>query len=270
LGQDQRTQEDKMPTENAVLSNTKVAIVTGGSRGLGRNTVLNLAKRGVHSIFTYNSNRADADKVAAAAREAGARAAALRLDTGDVRSFDAFVQCVRSTLPSFGTERFDYLVNNAGTSLHKSFAQTTEEELDKLYNVHFKGVFFLTQKLLPVMNDGGRIVNISSGLARFTLPELSAYASMKGAVEVLTRYLAKELGGRGIAVNTVAPGAMATDFSGGMVRDNPELNKRIADMTALGRVGVPDDIGPMIASLLSDENRWVNGQRIEVSGGTLL
>jgi NAD(P)-dependent dehydrogenase (short-subunit alcohol dehydrogenase family) len=131
-------------------------------------------------------------------------------------------------------------------------------------------VFFLTQRLLPLINDGGRIVNISSGLARFTLPELSAYASIKGAVEVLTRYLAKELGGRGIAVNTVAPGAIATDFSGGMVRDNLELNKRIADMTALGRVGVPDDIGPMIASLLSDENRWVNGQRIEVSGGTLL
>ena len=259
-----------MPTGNAVLSNTKVAIVTGGSRGLGRNTVLNLARRGVHSIFTYNSNRAEADKVVAAARGTGAKASVLRLDTGDVRSFDAFVQCVRSTLPSFGAERFDYLVNNAGTSLHKSFAQTTEEELDKLYNVHFKGVFFLTQKLLPLMNDGGRIVNISSGLARFTLPELSAYASMKGAVEVLTRYLAKELGGRGIAVNTVAPGAIATDFSGGMVRDNPEMNKRIADMTALGRAGVPDDIGPMIASLLSDENRWVNGQRIEVSGGTLL
>ena len=167
-------------------------------------------------------------------------------------------------------DRFDYLVNNAGTSLHKAFDQTTEEELDRIYNVHFKGVFFLTQKLLPLLKDGGRIVNISSGLARFSNPGSSAYGSMKGAVEVLTRYLAKELGPRGIAVNTVAPGAIGTDFSGGMVRDNPEVNKRVADMTALGRAGQPDDIGPMIASLLSDDNRWINGQRIEVSGGMAL
>jgi len=248
-------------------SEAKVAIVTGGSRGLGRNTVLNLAQRGVHSIFTYNSNRTAADKVAAAVSETGAKAVALQLDTSDVGVFDAFVQTVRSTLAAFGAERFDYLVNNAGTSLHQNFDQTTEEELDKIYNIHFKGVFFLTQKLLPLINDGGRIVNISSGLTRMTFPGLSAYASMKAAVEVLTRYLAKELGGRGIAVNTVAPGAIATDFSGGMVRDNPELNKRVADMTALGRTGLPDDIGPMIAALLSDENRWVNAQRIEVSGG---
>jgi len=248
----------------------KIALVTGGSRGLGRNTVLNLAKRGVDSIFTYNLNRAEADKVVAAVRETGAKAAALQLDTSDVSSFDAFVQSVRSTLAGFGTERFDYLVNNAGTSFHKNFDQTTEEELDKTYNIHFKGVFFLTQKLLPLINDGGRIVNISTGLTRFTSPGISAYASMKGAVEVLTRYLAKELGGRGIAVNTVAPGAIATDFSGGMVRDNPELNKRVADITALGRAGQPDDIGPMIAALLSDANRWVNAQRIEVSGGMLL
>ena len=248
----------------------KIALVTGGSRGLGRNTVLNLAKRGVDSIFTYNLNRAEADKVVAAVSETGAKAAALQLDTSDVSSFDAFVQSVRSTLAGFGTERFDYLVNNAGTSFHKNFDQTTEEELDKTYNIHFKGVFFLTQKLLPLINDGGRIVNISTGLTRFTSPGISAYASMKGAVEVLTRYLAKELGGRGIAVNTVAPGAIATDFSGGMVRDNPELNNRVADTTALGRAGLPDDIGPMIAALLSDENRWVNAQRIEVSGGMLL
>jgi len=248
----------------------KIALVTGGSRGLGRNTVLNLAKRGVNSIFTYNLNRAEADKVVAAVSETGAKAAALQLDTSDVSSFDAFVQSVRSTLAGFGTERFDYLVNNAGTSFHKNFDQITEEELDKTYNIHFKGVFFLTQKLLPLINDGGRIVNISTGLTRFTSPGISAYASMKGAVEVLTRYLAKELGGRGIAVNTVAPGAIATDFSGGMVRDNPELNKRVADMTALGRAGQPDDIGPMIAALLSDANRWVNAQRIEVSGGMLL
>lgn len=256
-----------MPTINTMVSVSKVAIVTGGSRGLGRNTVLSLAKHGVHSIFTYHSNRAEADKVLAEVKEMGAKAAAVQLDTGDVRSFDAFVESVRSILAEFGTEHFDYLINNAGTSLHKNFDQTTEEDLDKAYNVHFKGVFFLTQKLLPLIKDGGRIVNISSGLTRMTFAGSSAYASMKGAIEVLTRYLAKELGGRGIAVNTVAPGAIATDFSGGMVRDNPELNKRVADMTALGRTGLPDDIGPMIAALVSDDNRWVNAQRIEVSGG---
>jgi NAD(P)-dependent dehydrogenase (short-subunit alcohol dehydrogenase family) len=202
--------------------------------------------------------------------EAGRKAVALQLDTGDVRAFDPFVQRVREALAELGADRFDYLVNNAGTSLHKAFDQTTEEELDRLYNVHFKGVFFLTQKLLPLLGDGGRIVNISSGLARFTNPGSSAYGSMKGAVEVLTRYLAKELGPRGIAVNTVAPGAIETDFSGGLVRDNPEVNRRVAEMTALGRAGQPDDIGPMIAALLSDDNRWVNGQRIEVSGGMAL
>jgi NAD(P)-dependent dehydrogenase (short-subunit alcohol dehydrogenase family) len=259
-----------MPSENAVTSNAKIAIVTGGSRGLGRNTVINLARRGVPSIFTYNSNRAEADKVVSAAGEAGAKAIAIQLNTGSVSTFDAFVQSVREALATLGAERFDYLVNNAGTSHHNAFDQTTERELDDLYNVHFKGVFFLTQKLLPLINDGGRIVNVSSGLTRFTLPGSSPYASMKGAVEVLTRYLAKELGARGIAVNTVAPGAIATDFSGGMVRDNPEINKRVSEMTALGRVGVPDDIGPMIAALLSEDNRWINGQRIEVSGGMVL
>ena len=249
---------------------TKIAIVTGGSRGLGRSTVLSLAKLGVDSIFTYNSNRAEAEKVVGLVREAGRKAIALQLDTGSFGSFDPFVQRVRQAVEELGAKRFDYLVNNAGTSLHKAFDQTTEEDLDKIYNIHFKGVFFLTQKLLPLINDGGRIVNISSGLARFALPGMSAYASMKGAIEVLTRYLAKELGARGIAVNTVAPGAIATDFSGGMVRDNPEVNKRVADMTALGRVGQPDDIGPMIASLLSEDNRWINAQRIEVSGGMAL
>jgi NAD(P)-dependent dehydrogenase (short-subunit alcohol dehydrogenase family) len=248
----------------------RIALVTGGSRGLGRSTVIHLARRGVRSIFTYRSNRAEADKVVAAAREAGAEAVALQLDAGDVRSFDAFVTQVRSALGDLRADRIDYLVNNAGTGLHKPFDRTTEEELDALYNVHFKGVFFLTQKLLPLLRDGGRIVNISSGLARFSGAPTSAYGSMKGAVEVLTRYLAKELGARGIAVNTVAPGAIATDFSGGMVRDNPEVNKRVAEMTALGRAGLPDDIGPMIASLLSDDNRWINGQRIEASGGMML
>ena len=248
----------------------KIAIVTGGSRGLGRNTVLNLAQRGVDSIFTFHTNRAEAEQVVTAVNQAGAKAIAIQLDTSDITAFDAFVKAVRTALASLGAERFDYLVNNAGTGLHKSFEQTTVEELDALYNIHFKGVFFLTQKLLPLIKDGGRIVNISSGLTRFALPASSAYATMKGAEEVLTRYLAKELGGRGIAVNTVAPGAIATDFGGGMVRDNPAANKTIAGITALGRAGEPDDIGPMIAALLSDENRWVNGQRIEVSGGMML
>jgi NAD(P)-dependent dehydrogenase (short-subunit alcohol dehydrogenase family) len=259
-----------MPKENTVVSKAKIAIVTGGSRGLGRNVVMHLAKRGVNSIFTYNSNRAEADKVITAASETGAKAAALHLDTGNVSSFDAFVRSIRSTLAGFGVERFNYLVNNAGTSHHNSFEKTTEAEMDILYNVHFKGVFFLTQKLLPLIHDGGRIVNISSGLTRIAIPGSSTYASMKGAIEVLTRYLAKELGARRIAVNTVAPGAIATDFSGGMVRDNPEISKRVAEMTALGRVGQPDDIGPMIASLLSEDNRWINAQRIEVSGGMAL
>jgi NAD(P)-dependent dehydrogenase (short-subunit alcohol dehydrogenase family) len=259
-----------MTQRNTANPTDKIAIVTGGSRGLGRSTVLSLARRGVDSIFTYHANRAEAEKVVGLVAQAGRKAVALQLDAGDVRAFDPFVQRVRQALTDLGAARFDYLVNNAGTSLHQAFDQTTEEELDRIYNVHFKGVFFLTQKLLPLLNDGGRIVNISSGLARFTIPGTSAYASMKGAVEVLTRYLAKELGPRGIAVNTVAPGAIATDFSGGMVRDNPEVNRRVAEMTALGRVGQPDDIGLMIASLLSDDNRWVNGQRIEVSGGMAL
>jgi NAD(P)-dependent dehydrogenase (short-subunit alcohol dehydrogenase family) len=248
----------------------KIAIVTGGSRGLGRSTVLSLAKRGVTSIFTYNSNRAEAEKVTALAREAGVEAVALQLDAGHVSSFDDFVTRVRDALRRLGAARFDYLVNNAGVSHHNAFDQTTEDELDMLYNVHFKGVFFLTQKLLPLLNDGGRIVNLSSGLVRFAMPGSAPYASMKGAVEVLTRYLAKELGPRRIAVNTVAPGAIATDFSGGMVRDNPEINRRVSEMTALGRAGLPEDIGPMIAALLSDENRWINAQRIEVSGGMVI
>ena len=247
-----------------------IAIVTGGSRGLGRSTVLSLAKRGVRSIFTYRTNRAEAEQVAALARKAGVQAIALQLDTGDVGAFDDFVSRVREALNRLRAERFDYLVNNAGISHHNAFDKTTEAELDNLYNVHFKGVFFLTQKLLPLMNDEGRIVNLSTGLTRIAIPGSAPYASMKGAVEVLTRYLAKELGPRRIAVNTVAPGAIATDFSGGMVRDNPEINRRVSEMTALGRAGVPEDIGPMIAALLSQDDRWINAQRIEVSGGMAL
>ncbi len=244
----------------------KIAIVTGGSRGIGRNTVLNLAKRGARSIFTYNSNRTEADNVVSAVNVAGGTAVALQLDTGKVSTFDPFIKEVAKALNQMGADRFDFLVNNAGTSLHASVAKTTEEEMDSLYNVHFKGVFFLTQKLLPLINDGGRIVNISTCSTRIT-GTTPGYASMKGAVEVLTRYLAKELGPRRITVNTVAPGAVQTDFSGGIVRDNPAVNKMVSDLTALGRPGLPDDIGPMIASLLSDENHWINAQRIEVSGG---
>ena len=253
--------------ENPSASKARIAIVTGGSRGLGRNTVLNLAARGIDTIFTYNSNRAEADRVVAAVKQTGRKAAALQLDTGKVGVFNTFVESVRSSLASFGAERFDYLVNNAGISHHNAFDRTTEEELDAIYNVHFKGVFFLTQKLLPLINDGGRIVNLSTGLTRIVMPGSASYGSMKGAIEVLTKYMAKELGPRRIAVNVVAPGAIATDFSGGVVRDNPDVNNRVADMTALGRAGLPDDIGPMIASLLSGDNRWINAQRIEVSGG---
>ncbi len=259
-----------MASKSVTTKTNKIAIVTGGSRGLGRSTVLSLAKRGVDSIFTYNSNRTEAEKVSRLVAEAGHKAVALQLDTGDVRAFDPFAQQVRQSLTELNSDRFDYLVNNAGTSLHKPFEQTTEAEFDQIVNVHFKGVYFLTQKLLPLMKDGGRIVNISSGLARFCIPGTSAYGAAKGAIEVLTRYLAKELGPRGITANVVAPGAIETDFSGGMVRDNAELNRQVAQMTALGRTGQPDDIGPMIASLLSEDNRWVNGQRIEVSGGMAL
>ncbi len=249
------------------LSDTPIAIVTGGSRGLGRNTVLSLARRGVRSIFTYNASRVEAEKVVALAAEAGAKAVALQLDVGEVATFDAFADQVRGTLGDLGADRFDYLVNNAGVSHHNSIEKTTEEEMDTLYRVNFKGVFFLTQKLLPLIRDGGRIVNLSSGLSRIVVPGSAPYGSFKAAIDVLTRYQAKELGARRIAVNAVAPGAIQTDFSGGMVRDNPELNRQVAEMTALGRAGQPDDIGPMIAALLSDDNRWVNAQRIEVSGG---
>jgi NAD(P)-dependent dehydrogenase (short-subunit alcohol dehydrogenase family) len=249
------------------MSNGKIAIVTGGSRGIGRNTVLCLAKRGVRSIFTYNSNRAEADKVVALAAEAGARAIAIQLDTGEVGAFDGFVEHVRDALAELEAERFDYLANNAGISSSAGLETITEAEMDALYSVHFKGVLFLTQKLLPLMNDGGRIVNISSGLARVAMPNRIGYGPIKAAVEALTRYMAVELGPRRIAANVVAPGAIATDFSGGIVRDNPQVNKMIADHTALGRAGLPDDVGPVIAALLSDDFGWVNAQRIEVAGG---
>lgn len=250
---------------------TKIALVTGASRGLGKNTALTLARKGVDVIVTYHNSEEDAQNVVSAIAEIGAKAVALQLDTSNTKTFDGFVEQVKQSLQDkWQTENFDYLVNNAGVGVHASFADTTEDDFDRLMNIHVKGVFFLTQKLLPLINDGGRIVNISSGLARFALPGYAAYASMKGAIEVLTRYMAKELGQRQIAVNVVAPGAIETDFNGGAVRDNPEINSFIASQTALGRVGLPDDIGGAIAALLSEENRWVNAQRIEVSGGQFL
>ncbi|MDM1039959.1 SDR family NAD(P)-dependent oxidoreductase [Empedobacter falsenii] len=251
-----------MSTEN------KIALVTGGSRGLGKNMALSLAKKGVDVVLTYNSNKEEADKVVAEIQNLGQNAAAFQLDAGNVKSFDTFLKEVTDHLTEkTGKPNFDYLVNNAGTALYAPFAETTEEQFDNAVNIHYKGVFFLTQKALPFLNDGGRIVNISTGLARFSNPGSSAYAAMKGAVEVLTRYLAKELGSRGITANTVAPGAIATDFGGGRVRDNKEINDHVAQVTALGRVGLPDDIGGVVAFLCSDDARWVTGQRIEVSGG---
>jgi NAD(P)-dependent dehydrogenase (short-subunit alcohol dehydrogenase family) len=247
---------------------SKIALVTGASRGLGKSTALNLAKKGVDTIVTYHSNEAEAAKVVAEIESLGAKAIALQLDTTNTKTFDDFAVQVKQSLQSkWQTDHFDFLVNNAGTGVYASFAETTEAQFDDQMNIHVKGVFFLTQKLLPLINDGGRIVNLSTGLTRLTIPGYAAYASMKGAIETLTKYMAKELGSRRIAVNIVAPGAIETDFGGGAVRDNPEINKYFAEQTALGRVGLPDDIGGAIASLLSEDNKWVNAQRIEVSGG---
>ncbi len=250
-----------------MLNNQRIAVVTGGSRGLGRNTVVHLAATGVNVIFTYNASEAEAAAVVEEAGKAGGRAVALPLDVGMSSTFEAFAGKVGKALADLGAERFDYLVNNAGISFHNSIEKTSEEDLDRVYRINFKGVFLLTQRLLPLINDGGRIINLSSGLARIIIPGSAAYGALKAAIDVFTRYAAKELGPRRITVNTVAPGSIQTDFSGGMVRDNPEINKQVADMTALGRAGVPDDVGPMITALLSDSNRWVNAQRIEVSGG---
>lgn len=247
-----------------------VAIVTGGSRGLGKDMVRSIAGRGTDVIFTYRSSEAEAAALVAEVEGMGRRAAALQLDVGMSPTFDEFVDQVRGVLQDWDTERFDFLVNNAGIGVHASIAETTEEQFDQLFDIHVKGPFFLTQKLLPLMADGGRIVNVSTGLARFTIPGSAAYASAKGAVEVMTRYMAAELGPRGIAANTIAPGAIETDFRGGSVRDNPELNKMVASSTALGRAGLPDDIGGVVASLLSPEMHWVNAQRIEASGGQSL
>lgn len=251
-----------------MATNSKIALVTGGSRGLGKNMAIKLAEKGINVILTYNSKKDEAETVAAEIEKIGPKAAALQLNAGDTKSFDAFFTQVKTALnDKFGTDHFDFLINNAGMGLYGPLAEMKEDDFDALVNVHFKGVFFLTQKALPLINNGGRIINLSSGLARFSLPGYSAYASMKGAIEVLSRYMAKELGARGIAVNVVAPGAIATDFGGGHVRDDENVNKMVSGMTALGRAGVPDDIGGVVAFLCTEEGRWINAQRIEVSGG---
>jgi len=246
----------------------KIALITGGSRGLGRNAAVKLAQRGTDIIFTYQSRQADAEAAAAEIGLYGGKCAALQLDVGNSSSFPAFREQLKAELEkTWQRPSFDFLVNNAGSGVNAPFTETTEEQFDLMMNIHLKGPFFLTQALLPLIADGGRILNVSSGLARFTFPGLSAYAVMKGGVEVLTRYLAKELAERRIAVNTLAPGAIETDFGGGAVRDSRELNEAIAAQTALGRVGVPDDIGGVVAALLSEDCRWINAQRIEASGG---
>jgi NAD(P)-dependent dehydrogenase (short-subunit alcohol dehydrogenase family) len=249
----------------------RIALVTGGSRGLGKNAVLKLAAQGTDIIFTYHSQQQAAQDLIADIEQIGAKAVAIPLNVSDISTFEAFAQQVKHALKeTWNRDTFDYLVNNAGIGITAPFVETTEAQFDELLNIHFKGPFFLTQHLLALLKNGGRILNVSSGLARFALPGYAAYAAMKGAMEVLTRYQAKELGARGISVNIIAPGAIETDFGGGSVRDNEQLNQHIASQTALGRVGLPDDIGDAIAALLSDSLGWMNAQRVEVSGGMFL
>ena len=247
---------------------TTVTLVTGASRGLGRNTALSIARTGGDVVLTYRSNKVEADAAVAEIETLGRKALAFQLDGGDVATFPAFADRLREGLrETWGRDTFDHLVNNAGHGEYALIADTTEAQFDGLVDIHFKGPFFLTQALLPLLADGGRIVNLGTGLTRVSYPGFAAYAAAKAALDMLTVYMAKEFGSRGIAVNTVAPGAIETDFGGGLVRDNADVNKQFAAMTALGRVGVPDDIGPMVANLLTPANRWVNAQRIEVSGG---
>jgi len=249
----------------------KIALVTGGSRGLGKNISIALAQKGIDVILTYNSNHDAANEVVSEIQSLGQKATAFQLDTSEVKSFDNFIKQITEYLQEqTGSPNFDFLINNAGTGLYAPVADVTEEQLDAIVNIHYKGVFFLTQKTLPFMNDGGAIINISSGLTRIIYPGSSVYGSLKGAVEILTRYMAKELGARKIRANVVAPGAIETDFGGGRTRDNKEINAHIASLTALGRVGLPDDIGGVVAFLCTEEAYWINGQRIEVSGGQAL
>jgi NAD(P)-dependent dehydrogenase (short-subunit alcohol dehydrogenase family) len=249
----------------------KIALITGGSRGLGRSAALAAARSGIDVILTYQSNETEARKVVAEIESHGGLAAALRLDVGHSATFTAFAQTVKTLLSEkWRRESFDFLVNNAGIGIQSGFAETTEAQFDQLFAIHLKGAFFLTQALLPLIADGGRILNVSTGLTRFALPGFAAYAAMKGGIEILTKYLAKELGARGIRANVLAPGAIETDFGGGKVRDSHDLNAYVASQTALGRVGLPDDIGGAVAALLGDDSGWINAQRIEASGGMFI
>ncbi|TDF82721.1 SDR family NAD(P)-dependent oxidoreductase [Pseudomonas sp. H9] len=251
--------------------NRKIALITGASRGLGKNTAQHLAAQGIDIIGTYHSKAQEAQALVQALEQQGVRAAMLQLDVSNSAGFEDFTFQLQHTLKSvFGREQLDFLVNNAGIGINAPFSETTEAQFDQLCNIQLKGPFFLTQRLLPLIADNGSIVNISTGLTRFALPGYAAYAAMKGAMEVLTRYQAKELGARGIRVNILAPGAIETDFGGGVVRDNADVNGFIASNTALGRVGLPDDIGAAIALLLGEGGGWINGQRLEASGGMFL
>lgn len=244
-----------------------IALITGANRGLGKNTALELAKNGVDIIFTYRTNKEEAHQCISEIEAYGQKAIALALDVGEMSTFSSFTKELKRVLKeSFEDQSIDYLLNNAGHGHYCSFTEMKESDFDQLYNVHLKGVYFLTQRLVPLLKDGGKIINISSGLTRFSYPGSSAYAAMKGAIEVFTRYLAIELGPRKITVNTIAPGAVATDFGGGRVRDNKDINSHIAQMTALKRTASADDIGPVIANFFL-HNDWVNAQRIEASGG---
>lgn len=249
----------------------KIALVTGGSRGLGKDHALRLAEYGSDVILTYRSNKDAAQEVVSAIEQQGQKAVALQLDVADIKSFDDFFTQVKEQLNEhWNRNDFDFLVNNAGISAHGMVGQVDEEIFDTLNNIHFKGVYFLTQKALPLLADSGRIINISTGLARFSIPGYSAYAAMKGAIETFTRYLAKELGSRKITANVVAPGAIDTDFNKGAFENNPQMKEILASQTALGRVGEAEDIGGVVAFLCTEDARWINAQRIEASGGMFL
>jgi NAD(P)-dependent dehydrogenase (short-subunit alcohol dehydrogenase family) len=249
------------------MSTRKTALVTGGSRGLGKDMAISIAKKGIDVILTYRTNKEEGEETAEQIKQLGQEAIALPLDMNKLASFDAFVKSIGAALSSWNKKGFDYLINNAGIGATVPFTDVTEALFDEFLNVHYKGVYFLTQKLLPHLNEGGGIINISSGTTRFANPGYSVYASMKGAVEVLTRYMAKELGAKGIRANVVAPGPIETDFNSAAIRNNPQMKERLSSLTPLGRVGVAEDIGGVVAFLCTDEARWVNGQRIEVSGG---
>lgn len=252
-------------------TNNKIALVTGGSRGLGKDMALRLAEKGHDVVITYQSQKEAAEAVVAQIESKGQKAVALHLDVSDFSSLDGFVKTLSNTLQSkWSVSNFDFLINNAGMGATIPFAQVTEADFDQFMNVHFKSVYFLTQKSLPILNDGGRIINISTGTTRFCVPGYSVYASMKGAVETLTKYLAKDLGARGITVNVVAPGPIETDFNNAAIRNNPERKAAMAGMIALGRVGQAEDIGGVIAFLCSADAGWITGQRIEASGGVSL